>query len=79
MRFKRYLIEQKNFKKMGLKFYQKWEDFVKNNKKVIDKKVKEIKKETSIISNEKLRNKKYKEEIRDFKNELTNLWSSIKK
>jgi hypothetical protein len=64
---------------MGLVFQPKWDDFIKNNMKIIDKETEGIKKEISIISNEKLRKKKYQDEMRTFKVKLTNLWSAMKK
>jgi len=90
MRLKQYINEneikdnavsiiRRDFKKMGLVFQPKWDDFIKNNMKIIDKETEGIKKEISIISNEKLRKKKYQDEMKTFKVKLTNLWSAMKK
>lgn len=89
MRFKKFInenelrnksieIKKKEFNKMGLKFYNKWDSFIKNNKKEIDNEVEKIKKNVSIIKDEKLRDKKFKDEMRDFKNKLTELWGAMK-
>ena len=70
--------KQEKFKKLGLKFYPKWDDFIKNNMKVIDGMVADIKKNTSMIADKKKADKKFKEEMRSSKIELTGLWSAMK-
>lgn len=71
-------VMQRDFKKMGLTFHPKWEDFVKKNKSILDKETEKIRKEVSIIANKKLRDKKFQEEMRDMINKVTDLWGSMK-
>lgn len=62
------------------KFYSKWEDFIKNNKKLIDEHVNtQIKGPLKEIRDTKQRDKKYNEWMRDYRNELTTVWNNMKK
>lgn len=66
--------------KHGYKFYSKWEDFVKNNKKLIDTYVnKEIKESLKVIKDEKQREKLFKRDMEDYKTDLTHTWNEMKK
>jgi hypothetical protein len=60
------------------KSFLRYEDFIKGNKKTIDDQVKEIKEKVSMIKDIKLRDKKFKEKMRDYRIQLTKIWSKTK-
>jgi len=71
----------KNFLKRFKEFVSvdKYDDFIKKNKKHIEKRVNEIKEKVGIISDKKLRDKKFKNEMRELKIDLTKVWDILKK
>lgn len=72
------IIKKREFEKMGLKFHPKWDDFIRKNQKIIEKEVEKLKNPSFVIADKKRRDKKFKDEMRDLKNKLTDLWSSVK-
>lgn len=65
---------------LNLKFYPKWEDFVKNNKVIIDNYVnKEIKEPLKNIKDTKQRDKVFKREMQDCVADFTHTWNEMKK
>lgn len=66
--------------KHGYKYYPKWEDFVKNNKSLIDNYVKnEIKDKLHVIKDERQRDKLFNREMQDYRTDLVHTWNEMKK